>query len=71
MKNVIFTKTDATHNIILRLEEALSRCQDQKRRALEALARLRAERGDNNDDSMADDWIAGVLAAEEADHGEE
>lgn len=67
----VTTKTDATHNIILRLEEALSRCQDQKRRALEALARLRAERGDNNDDSMADDWIAGVLAAEEADHGEE
>lgn len=67
----VATRTDGSHNVILRLEEALSRCQDQKRRAWEALWKLRSERGDDKGDSLADDWVAAVLAAEEADEDAE
>ena len=67
----VATRTDGAHNVILRLEEALSRCQDQKRRAWEALWKLRSERGDDKGDSLADDWVAAVLAAEEADEDAE
>ena len=41
----VTTTTEAAIDSVHRLEEALSRCQDQKRRALESLDRIRA-RGD-------------------------
>lgn len=58
-------RTEATYNIIQRLEEALSRCQDQKRRAIESLTRLYAETGQSKGSSVADDWVTAVLEADE------
>lgn len=58
-------RTEATYNIIHRLEEALSRCQDQKRRAIESLTRLYAETGQSKGSSVADDWVTAVLEADE------
>lgn len=58
-------RTEATYNIIQRLEEALSRCQDQKRRAIESLSRLYAETGQSKGSSVADDWVTAVLEADE------
>lgn len=60
----VTTNTEATYDIVHRLEEALSRCQDQKRRAIESLTRLYAESGKLTGSSASDDWVAAVLAAE-------
>ena len=43
----ITTTTEATYDIIHRLEEALTRCQAQKQRCIESLNRLRIQRGKN------------------------
>lgn len=59
------TTTEATYDIVQRLEEALSRCQDQKRRAIEALSRLRIERGETGGSSVVDDWVTAVMEADE------
>ena len=58
-------KTEATYNIIQRLEEALTRCQDQKRRAIDSLSKLYTETGQIKGSSVADDWVAAVLEADE------
>lgn len=60
----VTTTTEATYDIIHRLEEALSRCQDQKRRCIEALNRLRIERGDVGHSTASDDWVTAVLEAD-------
>lgn len=57
-------RTEAAYNVIQRLEEALSRCQDQKRRAADSLIRLYAETGQSKGSSVADDWVAAVLEAD-------
>ena len=57
--------TEATYDIIHRLEEALSRCQDQKRRAIEALSRMRIDRGETGKSSVVDDWITAVMEADQ------
>ena len=43
----ITTRTEATYDIIQRLEEALTRCQAQKQRCIASLNELRIERGDD------------------------
>lgn len=58
-------RTESTYNIVQRLEEALSRCQDQKRRAIDSLTKLYAESGQIKGSSVADDWVAAVLEADE------
>ena len=58
-------RTESTYNIIQRLEEALSRCQDQKRRAIDSLTKLYSESGQIKGSTVADDWVAAVLEADE------
>lgn len=60
------TRTEATHNIILRLEEVLTRIQDEKRRCVEALIRLQRKDGISLTMSLVDDWVKAVLEADEA-----
>lgn len=64
------TRVEPAENMILKLEEALTRCQDIKRRCIEALIRLRTERGDFGHSSAADDWVAAVLLSVEAEKDE-
>ena len=42
------TTTEASYSIVLKLEEALTRCQAQKQRAIDSLYKLREERRANN-----------------------
>lgn len=63
------TTTEASYSIILKLEEALTRCQAQKQRAIDSLNKIRQSQGSRGG-ALADDWIAGVLESmEEADDG--
>lgn len=58
------TRTEATHNIILRLEEVLTRIQDEKRRAIESLIRLHRKDGLSLTMSLANDWVTAVFEAD-------
>ena len=61
------TTTEASYSIVLKLEEALTRCQAQKQRAIDSLNKIRQSQGSKGG-ALADDWIAGVLESmEEAD----
>lgn len=61
------TTTEASYSIVLKLEEALTRCQAQKQRAIDSLNKIRQSKGSKGG-ALADDWIAGVLESmEEAD----
>lgn len=63
------TTTEASYSIVLKLEEALTRCQAQKQRAIDSLNKIRQSQGSRGG-ALADDWIAGVLESmEEADDG--
>ena len=58
------TRTEATHNIILRLEEVLTRIQDEKRRAIESLIRLQRKDGLSLTMSLVNDWVTAVFEAD-------
>lgn len=58
------TRTDATHNIILRLEEVLTRIQDEKRRAIDSLIGLHRKGGMSFTATLIDDWVTAVLEAD-------
>lgn len=61
------TTTEASYSIVLKLEEALTRCQAQKQRAIDSLNKIRQSKGSKGG-ALADDWIAGVLESmEDAD----
>ena len=53
------TMTEATYNIIQRLERELTAVQSKKTKCIEALSKLYAE-GDNGDKEVVDDWIKAV-----------
>ena len=46
------TRTEATYDIVHRLEEALSRCQGQKQKCIQSLNELRRARGDGGKDAL-------------------
>ena len=46
------TRTEATYDIVHRLEEALSRCQGQKQKCIQSLNELRRTRGDGGKDAL-------------------
>ncbi len=56
------TETEATYDIIQRLEEALTRCQAQKQRCIDSLNRLREQNGGGSD--LVDDWVTAVMEAD-------
>lgn len=56
------TETEATYDIIQRLEEALTRCQAQKQRCIDSLNRLREQTGGGSD--LVDDWVTAVMEAD-------
>ncbi len=58
------TRTDTTQNIILHLEEVLTRIQDEKRRAIESLIRLQRKDGLSLTMSLVNDWVTAVFEAD-------
>lgn len=56
----IHTTTESSYNIILRMEEALTRCQSQKQRAIDSLNKIRQSQGSKGG-ALADDWISAVI----------
>lgn len=54
------TTTEATYNIILRLERELTAVQSKKTKCIEALAKLHAGAENDNDRDLIEDWIMGV-----------
>lgn len=54
------TTTEASYSIILKLEEALTRCQAQKQKAIDSLNRIRQAQGSKGG-ALADDWISAVI----------
>lgn len=58
------TRTEATHNIILHLEEVLTRIQDEKRRAIDSLIGLHRKGGMSFTATLIDDWVTAVLEAD-------
>lgn len=58
------TTTEASYSIVLKLEEALTRCQAQKQRAIDSLNKIRQSQGSKGG-ALADDWITGVLESME------
>ena len=57
------TTTEATYDIIHRLEEALTRCQAQKQRCIESLNKLRIERGDDGKAAPENNLLQALLAS--------
>jgi hypothetical protein len=57
------TTTEATYDIIQRLEEALTRCQAQKQRCIDSLNKLRMERGDNGKAAPENNLLQALLSA--------
>lgn len=57
------TTTEATYDIIHRLEEALTRCQGQKQKCIESLNKLRLERGDDGKTTPENNLLQALLAA--------
>lgn len=64
------TTTEASYSIILKLEEALTRCQAQKQRAIDSLNKIRQAQGSKGG-ALADDWIAAVLDTMGDDDGDD
>lgn len=54
------SQTEATYDIVLKLEEALTRCQAQKQRCLDTLFKLRQAKGAGGSD-LVKDWIEAVM----------
>lgn len=61
----ITTTTEATYDIIQRLEEALTRCQAQKQRCIDSLCKVRQTYKGTGKNEVVDDWISGVLGGAE------
>ena len=57
------TTTEATYDIIHRLEEALTRCQAQKQKCIESLNKLRIERGDDGKAAPENNLLQALLSA--------
>lgn len=57
------TRTEATYDIIQRLEEALTRCQAQKQRCIASLNELRIERGDDGKALPDNNLLEALLSA--------
>jgi uncharacterized protein YjcR len=57
------TTTEATYDIIQRLEEALTRCQAQKQRCIDSLNKLRMERGDDGKAAPENNLLQALLSA--------
>lgn len=64
------TTTEASYSIVLKLEEALTRCQMQKQRAIDSLNKIRQSNGSNGG-ALADDWIAAVIDTMEDGYGDD
>lgn len=60
------TTTEGAYSIILKLEEALTRCQAQKQRAIDSLNKIRQAQGSKGG-ALTDDWISGVVGSMEDD----
>lgn len=58
------TTTEGAYSIILKLEEALTRCQAQKQRAIDSLNKIRQAQGSKGG-ALTDDWISGVVGSME------
>lgn len=63
----VTTTSEATYDIVQRLEEALTKCQNQKQRCIADLARLQIERGGGGKNEIASAW---VKALTEGSHAE-
>lgn len=57
----VTTTTEAAIDIVHRLEEALSRCQDQKRRALDSLDRVRSRDNGSGDKPVENNLMEALL----------
>lgn len=60
---MLTTTTEATYDIIHRLEEALTRCQAQKQKCIESLNKLRIERGDDGKAAPENNLLQALLSA--------
>lgn len=58
----VTTTTEAAIDIVHRLEEALSRCQDQKRRALDSLDRVRSRDNGSGDKPVENNLMEALLS---------
>lgn len=58
------TTTEANYNIIQRLEDALTKVQDKKLKAIESLNRLRSQKNADAKDEVVDDWVSAVMGCE-------
>lgn len=67
----ITTETEGSYSIILKLEEALTRCQAQKKKAIDSLSLIRQANGMSKGSGLADDWIASVMETAEDDDGDQ
>lgn len=59
----ITTRTEATYDIVHRLEEALTRCQAQKQRLIQSLNELRIARGDEGKREPENNLLEALLAS--------
>lgn len=66
----VTTQTEATYNIVLRLERELTAVQKQKHKILETMARIKNERGDGKDD-FVEEWFDALNELEEDDEENE
>lgn len=61
------TSTEASYNVVLRLERELTAVQSKKTKCIEALARLHTDNKDSDSDmDLVDDWIAAVEAGDDS-----
>lgn len=59
-KNVnVTTQTEATYNIVLRLERELTAVQKQKHKVIELIAKIRQESGSSKNE-LVDDWLSAL-----------
>lgn len=57
------TVSEATYNIIQRLEEGLTRCQNQKYRAIQELNHIQSLKGNNGKNAVAAEWVKALMGA--------
>lgn len=61
------TTTEATYDIVHRLEEALTRCQAQKQKCIDSLNKLRIERGDDGKAAPENNLLKALVDATKED----
>lgn len=59
------TATEASINIVQRLERELTSVQSKKTKCIEALYQLRQQRQDANNSEVVDDWVAAMMEDED------